>query len=291
MSAVAERDSGAGMSALRGLSAAVAVAVGLLSIGAFVSEPIAGWTIVALCAFLLVLGAAMTLLLRGREIVFALIAALFADLVIGRLFSTMRLVEDGAPPVSIDPLLVAETGPGLPFLTYATTILFVLLTAQLLIIARRDSRAVGRATAEQWALTAIRIYAGLMFIAHFAGHLFAGPAPFAVFADYFGSIGLPWPAAFVILAGLIEIAVTIGLAFGLMTRLAAFGATAYLFVSVGLGGHYSVGYVWVLPTGGWEFPALWMFVTAVFMFAGGGPLSLDTRIRGAWPGVLPRLFA
>ncbi len=127
-----------------------------------------------------------------------------------------------------DPLLIAETGSGIPYLTYDSTLLFALLTAQLFLVARNDVKTGGKATTEQWGLTALRVYVGLMFIAHFARHLFGGPASFAIFSGYFASIGLPAPAAFVILAGLIELAVTIGLAFGVMARLAALGAAAYL---------------------------------------------------------------
>ncbi|MEH6523560.1 DoxX family protein [Sulfitobacter sp.] len=127
------------------------------------------------------------------------------------------------------------------------------------------------------------MYVGMMFIAHCAEHLFAGPIPFSVFTGYFASINQPFPTAMVVLAGLIEMAVTIGLASGFMTRIAALGAVAYLFVSVGLGGHFGVGYVWVLTTGGWEFPALWMFAVSIFAFIGGGPVSVDTWLKNKFP--------
>lgn len=166
-----------------------------------------------------------------------------------------------------------------------STLLVGLLTLHLAMAAWRHSTGkvvnsfIGWPTASDWGLTLLRIYVGLMFVAHFSGHLFAGPVPFAVFTDYFGSIGLPYPAAFVILAGLIEVAVTVGLAFGFMTRIAAVGAAVYLFVSVGFGGHFAVGYVWVLPTGGWEFPALWIFAVSLFALTGGGPVPVDAWLR------------
>jgi putative oxidoreductase len=83
----------------------------------------------------------------------------------------------------------------------------------------------------------------------------------------------------VVLAGLIELAVAIGLTFGFMTRTAAFGGAIYLFVAVGLGGHYTAGYIWVLPTGGWEFPALWISVISTFIFSGGGKISIDAWLK------------
>lgn len=274
---------------LLGLSALAGVGVIGLSVTALVGEPIAPLTVAALGFFLALLTLSLVATWRWPDRPLVLVAALFNILVVGRLFSTMHLAPPDAAGGSTDPLFIAETGPGVASITYASTVLFVLLVVRLLSLAVRDSRSSGGATAEQWGLTALRIYVGLMFIAHFAGHLFAGPAPFKVFVDYFGSIGLPQPAAFVILAGLIELAVTIGLAFGFMTRLAAIGAAVYLFVSVGLGGHYSVGYIWVLPTGGWEFPALWIFATAIFAFTGGGPISLDARLRQL-PSALRPLF-
>ena len=287
--------------ALRLVVAALASLVAVLSFQAFATRPIADWTVFFLSVFLVLLAISVAALFNRRTEYFAMIAALFSSLVVGRLFSTMHFDTPGADAVSgLDPLMIAETGPGIDSIMWTTTVLVIALAILLLRFAWRQSHAgksgsfMGSPSLNDWSLAFIRIYAGLMFIAHFAGHLFAGPAPFKVFVDYFSSIGLPAPAAFVILAGLIELAVTIGLAFGFLTRIAAVGAAVYLFVSVGLGGHFAVGYIWVLPTGGWEFPALWIFVVAIFALAGGGPASLD-RLLGktfeAKPNGLGRLLA
>jgi putative oxidoreductase len=258
------------------------------SLHAFANHPIAPWTMFSISVFLALLAASGYFLIRRQAELFAMTGALFSTLVVGRLVSTMRFEDAGGAALSsLDPLLVAETGPGLTGPTYASLGLFVLLCLMLLRHAWKQTHAVGAVaaapTVNDWALTFLRLYVGLMFIAHFAGHLFAGPIPFGVFESYFGSIGLPYPAAFVILAGVIELAVAIGLAFGLMTRIAAAGAAIYLFVSVGLGGHYSVGYVWVLPTGGWEFPALWIFAVALFTLTGGGVNSIDRWLTSSFP--------
>jgi putative oxidoreductase len=275
---------------LCGLSIAAGILVVVLSGRALVTQPIDTTSTFALTIFLCLMATSLagTIVRPGNP--YLLIAALFCDLVVGRLFSTMHTMEAASATATTDPLFIAETGPGIPSITYASLVLCLLLAARLTSLAINDRRFVRRASIEQLGCTALRIYVGLMFIAHFAGHLFGGAASFKVFTDYFGSIGLPLPGAFVILAGLIEMAVAIGLAFGLTTRLAAAGAAVYLFISVGLGGHYSVGYVWVLPTGGWEFPALWIFSVLLFTFVGGGPISLDTHLRTrafAWR----RLFA
>jgi putative oxidoreductase len=241
--------------------------------------------------FLIILAASGYFLMRRQAEFFAITAALFSTLVVGRLFSNMRF-EDAGALSSLDPLLVAETGPGLAGPTYASLGLVILLCLMIMRHAWHRTHAAEAAempTVNDWALTFLRMYVGLMFIAHFAGHLFAGPIPFGVFSSYFGSIGLPYPAAIVILAGVIELAVAIGLAFGFMTRIAAARAAIYLFVSVGLGGHFGVGYVWVLPTGGWEFPALWIFAVAIFILVGGGVNGVDHWLKSRFTG-LPKLL-
>lgn len=264
---------------LRGLSLLAGALLVLLSVRVFSDHTMARITVSALSVCLVLLTCALIESLRRPDHPFLLIAAMLCTLVIGRLFSTLHLVPPDASLITADPLSIAETGPGVPSVTAVSVALFLMLTARLLRLAQHDSRAPSGRSAEQWGLTALRIYVGMMFVPHFAGHLFGGPMAFQVFVTYFGAIGLPQPAAFVVLAGLIELAVTLGLAFGLMTRLAAVGAAVYLLVSVGLGGHFSVGYIWVLPTGGWEFPALWAFAVSVFAFTGGGPVSVDATLR------------
>jgi putative oxidoreductase len=283
------------MKSLDSLLRLAAAVFGALLIGtsllAFANHPITTWTMFSISVFLSILVASGYFLMRREAEFFALTAALFSTLVVGRLFSTMRF-EDAGALSSLDPLLVAETGPGLAGPTYASVGLVTLLCLMIIRHAwdrthSKDAAVVP--TVNDWALTFLRMYVGLMFIPHFAGHLFAGPIPFGVFSSYFGSIGLPYPAAFVILAGVIELAVTIGLAFGFMTRIAAAAAAIYLFVSVGLGGHFGVGYVWVLPTGGWEFPALWIFAVATFVLTGGGVNSIDRWLVSRFPR-LPKLL-
>ncbi|WP_207211584.1 MULTISPECIES: DoxX family protein [Rhodoplanes] len=284
---------------LRAVGTAASLVVLGLGVETLATAPVSPWATASLLLFLVLL-AVTTPFIAGRPAnFFGLVAALFSTLVLGRLFSTMRLGGPSEAELgSIDPLLVAETGPGIPALTWSTTALVLLIAVQMLLIAwRHQTLGVDRglpgparqATYNEWVITFIRLYVGLMYVAHFAGHLFAGPPAFGVFVAYFGSLGLPFPEGWVILAGVIELAAAIGVAFGFMTRIAAVCSVIYLFVSVGLGGHYGVGYVWVLPTGGWEFPALWMFVTAMMAAAGGGAISIDALLRErarTLPGVL-----
>ncbi|MGY0400162.1 MAG: DoxX family protein [Ostreibacterium sp.] len=256
-----------------------------LSGHAILTETMATITVVVIVISLLALLIGVWFSYRQRNI-FSIILALFAALIVGRLFSTMHLGGTiGAASLPLDPLLIAETGPGIPILTYTTTLLVITLSVHLLMTVwhysheKLPSAFYGYPNIQDWALLFFRLYVGLMFIAHFTGHLFAGPITFNVFRAYFGSIGLSFPSVFVILAGLIELGVCIGLVFGFMTRFSSIGGLVYVFISVGLGGHFAKGYVWVLPGNGWEFPALWMFSLALFCLVGGGPISVDSLIR------------
>ena len=272
--------------------ALTALAVLAMSISVLISKPLSSWPIISISAFLALMAISTFVLLRHPDWFFAHMSTIFITLVIGRLFSTMRFEGQAGPALnSLDPLIVAETGPGIPSITYATTILAILLalsSLQLILNYHRNlypKSFFGNPTINDWGLTIIRIYVGLMFIAHFAGHLFAGPIPFNVFTKYFSSIHLQFPGAMVIFAGLIELAVSLGLVFGFMTRMAAIAGAIYLFVAVGLGGHFGVGYVWVLPTGGWEFPAFWIFIVSIFSFVGGGPISIDNWLKQSFPNI------
>lgn len=47
--------------------------------------------------------------------------------------------------------------------------------------------------------------------------------------------------------------------------------------------HFPVGYIWILPTGGYEFGIFWALMCAVFVVAGGGVASLDHWLRQRYP--------
>jgi putative oxidoreductase len=87
------------------------------------------------------------------------------------------------------------------------------------------------------------------------------------------------PALQVALAGSIELISAIGLTLGLFTRPVALLGSVYLLMSMLLGGHFQIGYVWALPEGGYEFGVCWAAMIAVFVALGGGRYSLD---RDLW---------
>lgn len=276
---------------LRLLTVITAVISVYLSIYALIENSLSVWVSISTIIFSFILIVSLYLTYKeGNVEFFGLVGTLLGGLTLGRLFSTMHLETINLASLSsLDPLMVAETGEGIRSIEYVSSVLFIVLVIQLIRLpwlkrTTTQSKKIGTPSSYEWGMTLIRVYAGMMFIADFTGHLLAGGAPFAVFTEYFGSIGLPFPQGFVVLAGVIELSLAFMLSFGFMTRLAALGSALYLFVSVGLGGHYSVGYVWVLPSGGWEFPALWIFVSGIFMLAGGGNTSVDNwlRTRSLW---------
>ncbi len=263
------------------LASLLTALLGFLALHMMISVPVSTWFALSVTITLCLAATAVALIPRYGF--FAIIGALFSAITAGRLFGTLRAA--GGVNVSSDPLLLAETGPGVPHLMWLATALAVVLITWLILHIRPrpyNEQSV-QPSNDQWALFFVRLYVALMFIPHFAGHILVGPAPFAIFADYFASIGLRPGAAMVVLGGLAEVTAGVGLALGLFTRLAALIGATFLALSMYWGNHFAVGYVWILPTGGWEFGIFWAVIVGLFAIIGGGPLSLDRRIN--WPGL------
>jgi putative oxidoreductase len=65
---------------------------------------------------------------------------------------------------------------------------------------------------------------------------------------------------------------------GLFTRLAAAAAAIELAV-VTFVAHWPNGFGWTSPRGGWEFPLFWGLILFAIALRGGGPYSLDRKLR------------
>ena len=273
---------------LKYLATITSVAVVALGIYTLSSEPVTPWGGSSMAASLLLLVAAVIAAWKYANSFFSHVAFLYGAVLVGRLFSTLRLPADmvARGGTSLDPLLLGETGPGIESIMYLSYLLVALIVVQLFRLALRWRVAEADVlvlSTNDWVLSAVRVYVGLMFIAHYSGHVLAGPDQFQIFADYFAGVGFHIGGPLVVLAGLIEIAVSIGLVFGLMTRSAAVGGALYLFFATLWGDHFSAGYIWILPGGGWEFSALWIFTVLVFAVTGGGRISLDDRLKPVVP--------
>jgi putative oxidoreductase len=264
--------------------ASLAIAVIMIVWGAsrLHDQAITPWFSISAVAWMVMLLASALWLLRGSF--FALAAAGLTTTLVGRLFSTVQvgapLNGSGASPSDL--LLQVETGSGIPGYGYLGLLLGILLLSQFIlhaIDAIRSSKDDRELLIQTWALTFVRLYVGLMFVPHFVGHIFAGPHQFGIYTQYFAGLGLPFPAVQLVLAGAVEVIVAIGLSLGLCTRVMAFLGAFYLFLTMLLGGHFSIGYVWILPNGGYEFGVFWAVMSAVFIITGGGRISVDNLIR------------
>jgi putative oxidoreductase len=282
----------------------VTLAVAIIMIGWGISvvlrQPVTAWFTASTTIWMALLLISAFWQLRGSLTAIAALA--LATAVVSRLFSILRL----NPPASIAGLkpddldLLVATGPGVPgfeLLGWSLgALVFVqfILRAATSVAASADS---GEASLNAAALTFIRVYVGLMFVPHFGSHILGGPFQFEIYTLYFTSLGIPMPAIQVALAGSIELISAVGLTLGLFTRPVALLGSMYLLMSMLLGGHFQIGYVWALPEGGYEFGVFWAVVVAVFAVLGGGRNSVDRELwqsepaRRLLPGVIRKVLA
>jgi putative oxidoreductase len=267
------------------------LAVAILMIGwgltVVLRQPVTAWFSASATIWMVLLLISAFWQLRGSLL--AIAASALATAVVARLFSILRL----SPPASIDGLnaqdldLLVATGPGIAGFEILGWVLGALVFAQFIL--RAGTIAASADSPEESlnasALTFIRVYVGLMFVPHFGSHILGGPFQFKIYTLYFASLGIPMPAMQVALAGLIELISAVGLTLGLFTRPVAILGSVYLLMSMLLGGHFQIGYVWALPEGGYEFGVFWAIMVAVFVVLGGGRYSVD---RELWRSEAPR---
>jgi len=276
----------------------VTLAVAIIMIGwglsVILTQPVTAWFAASTTIWMALLLISAFWNLRGS---FTAIAALaLATAVVSRLLSILRLNPPaditGLKPEDLD-LLVA-TGPGIPgfeplgwFLGALVFAHFILRAASA--AASSDSREV---SLNESVLMFIRVYVGLMFVPHFGSHILGGPFQFKIYTLYFESLGIDLPAIQVALAGSIELISAVGLTLGLFTRPVALLGSVYLLMSMLLGGHFQIGYVWALPDGGYEFGVFWAVMIAVFAVVGGGRYSADRQLWQSEPArrLLPNVI-
>jgi putative oxidoreductase len=147
-------------------------------------------------------------------------------------------------------------------------------------------------SAAEWQLTLLRIYVGYDMVPHFTEKLFAGPGPFGEDVAAFTGFGVPMPAAFVMVGGLCELGIAIGLGAGLLTRVAVVGGTLYFLIATVIGGHFGNGFIWASPGGGWEYPVLMMILMMSYVVMGAGRFSVDQVLtdKGRWPATERRFW-
>lgn len=166
-----------------------------------------------------------------------------------------------------------------------TVIYYVLLYVDVL---RTDwPRAASWQDRMEWQMVTLRLYFGFDMVGHFTEKLFAGSASFNHMAAQFESFGLPNGGLFVIVGGLCELGIAIGVGMGLLTRLAGFGGALYFVIANHYGAHFDAGFIWSnRPWGGWEYPVLMALFYVSFALSGGGRFSVDGWLAAR--GLLPR---
>ena len=129
--------------------------------------------------------------------------------------------------------------------------------------------------------TLLRIAAGAWMIPHGAQKLFGafGGGGLSGTAGFFSQIGLEPAFVLALLAGLGEFVGGILLAIGLFTRPAAAVTIFALLVAV-FSVHIGNGFF--AQGGGFEYPALWLFITLYFVFRGGNRFSVDAALGRAF---------
>ncbi|MGX9522841.1 DoxX family protein [Vibrio mediterranei] len=169
---------------------------------------------------------------------------------------------------------------------WTTATIFIPLILQLFFLSRSVYREHGGALL---ALSLMRTFVGLNWLTHCTEKLFLSNHDEGLvnfFSNIVGpnTVGTNIPphlAHYVIIfGGLIELSAAISLGLGLLSRFGALVASCYLVAAQLMSGHFSVGYTWALPGGGWELCFFFFMVMYPYMLPKtGGPISLDAVLR------------
>lgn len=133
-----------------------------------------------------------------------------------------------------------------------------------------------------WAVTVVRVAAGIVFVLFSFGKLLRHAEEAAAFERY----GIPLADAAVVLVGLLELGGGILLVLGLLTRPAALALAGNMAVAIATAGRIEGGPVHLGLA-----PAL-LAAMLLLVWAGAGHASLDARLarrlgRGVRPGAAP----
>ena len=121
-------------------------------------------------------------------------------------------------------------------------------------------------------LTVLRVVVGSIM----AAHGFQKLMDFDGFQGFIAKLGLPFPEIMAPLALAGELLGGLGLIFGLLTRVAAFGVLCVMVVAIGWV-HLNKGLF--AEAGGFEYPLTLAASALLYIMVGGGPFSLDAALR------------
>lgn len=120
-----------------------------------------------------------------------------------------------------------------------------------------------------YAALILRLSLGILFLAHFGLKLFVFTP--AGTAQFFQSLGLPGGLAYVTMAA--ELLGAVALILGVYTRIVALALIPILLGAIATV-HWSAGFFFTNPNGGWEFPAFWIIGLLVLALVGDGAFAL-----------------
>ncbi|WP_342643235.1 DoxX family protein [Rhodoligotrophos ferricapiens] len=119
----------------------------------------------------------------------------------------------------------------------------------------------------------LRLSLGILFLAH-AGLKILVFTP-AGTSQFFQSLGLPGPLAYVVIAA--EVIGGLALILGILTRFVALALVPILIGAI-ITVHAAPGWQFSAPGGGWEFPAFWIAALIVQALIGDGALALYPKL-------------
>ncbi len=135
----------------------------------------------------------------------------------------------------------------------------------------------------QLALAVLRVAVGGIL----AVHGWAKLSDVAGTAQSFAQLALPAPQIMVYLAIAGELFGGLGLALGLLTRVAALGPVCTMLVAIGT---VHLGHGLLAKNGGFEYPLVLLLVTGLFAVNGAGAYSLDAAFEHRAPSLLRRVL-
>jgi putative oxidoreductase len=138
-------------------------------------------------------------------------------------------------------------------------------------VAHSNASSSVEASRADYAALILRLTMGVAFLAH-AWLKIAVFTP-AGTVQFFQSLGLPGPLAYVVIAA--ELAGGIALILGLWTRWVSLALLPILLGAVFA--HWGAGFFFSNQGGGWEFPAFWAAALAALALLGDGAYALKRR--------------
>jgi putative oxidoreductase len=129
-----------------------------------------------------------------------------------------------------------------------------------------------------YAAAVLRVAVGILFLAHAGLKLFVFTP--AGTAQFFGSLGLPGPLAYLVI--LAEVIGGVALMAGVYSRLVALALTPVLLGAI-LTVHGPAGFFFTNPNGGWEFLALWIVGLIAVALLGDGAYAVRPSSDAARP--------